>query len=101
MFLTMALVSFSSFWLLLSHISPRVMRRIVGYKGWADLVLHVTVISLFLGGSTEGLLQAEAAAILFSISLRVYRRLFGYERLARDGWHRYAGIITAKALSHE
>lgn len=92
-----ALVSFASVWFLLTHLPSRWMRRLVGYKGWIDLVLHGTVILLFFGTSTLGLLQAELAAILFSISLRVYRKLNGYEKLHRRGiklvWIRYAGAI--------
>ena len=90
----MMLVTFASFWLLASHVSPKTMRRLVGYKLWVDVVLHCTIIAMFLGTSTDGLMQAEGAGILFSISLRVYRWLFGYERLTRKGWQRYAGVKT-------
>lgn len=89
-----ALVTFASFVLLMSHLSPRSMRRLVGYKGLVDLVLHSTVIFMFFGTSTDGLLQAEAAAILFSISLRVYRWAAGYERINGGRWCRFAGRFT-------
>lgn len=90
----MMLISFASFWLLASHMSPRGMRRLVGYKGYVDVVLHCTIIFMFIGTSTDGLLQAEGAGILFSISLRVYRWVFGYERLTTHGWQRYAGRLA-------
>jgi len=86
-----ALVSFASFWLLLSHLSPRSMRRLVGYKGVFDLVLHSSVLFLFFGTSTDGLLQAEAAAIMLSIAIRLYRWAYGYERFQKFRWTRYAG----------
>lgn len=88
-----ALVSFAAFFLLLSHVSRRTMRRLVGYKGWTDLVLHSLVLMMFFGTSTEGLIQAEAAAILFSVWLRVYRWACGYEvyNWSRYRWVRYAG----------
>lgn len=88
-----ALVSFAAFFLLMSHMSPRAVRRLVGYKGWTDLVLHCTVLLLFFGTSTEGLIQAEAAAILFSLWLRAYRYAFGFERFdyRKLRWQRYAG----------
>lgn len=87
-----ALVSFAALMFLLTHVSPQTMRRLVGYKGWTDLVLHATVLFLFFGTSTEGLIQAEAAAILFSLYLRGYRWAFGYERFSvAHGWRRYAG----------
>lgn len=89
-----ALISFFSVALLLSHLSPSMVRRLVGYCGWVDLLLHGTVIYLFMGTSTLGLIQAEASAILFSLALRGYRYFKGYERLTLDGWKRYAGRLT-------
>ncbi len=88
-----ALVSFAAFFLLLTHISSRAMRRLVGYKGWADVVMHGSVLAVFLGTSTEGLIQAEAAAVLFSVYLRVYRYARGWERfdVKQFRWRRYAG----------
>lgn len=88
-----ALVSFFAFFLVVSHMSPRMVRRLVGYKGWTDLCLHSLVILLFFGTSTEGLIQAEAAAILFSLWLRGYKWAFGFERFdyRKLRWQRYAG----------
>lgn len=89
-----AFVSFISFWLVLSHLPAHWLRRLVGYAGWVDLLLHGTILWLFLGTSTMGLLQAEAAGICFSLYLRGYRYLRGFERLSASGWRRYAGRLT-------
>jgi len=91
-----ALVSFAAFALLLSHLSARAMRRLVGYKGYFDVILHFSVMYLFFNTSTEGLIQAEAAAILFSCYLRVYPGMFGWERYnwAEHRWQRFAGRFT-------
>jgi len=88
-----ALVSFAAFFLVISHLSQRAVRRLVGYKGWTDLALHSMVLFLFFGTSTEGLIQAEAAAIMFSLWLRAYKWAFGYERFdyTKLRWQRYAG----------
>lgn len=94
MFLIAALVSFASFMLLISHVSARAMRRLVGYKGWVDVCLHSTILFLFFGTSTDGLLQAEAAGILFSVYLRAYAWIIGYEKLHNGRWVRYAGKFT-------
>lgn len=96
MFLIAALVSFASFWLLMSHIPAQCMRRLVGYKGWVDVGLHSTILFLFFGTSTDGLLQAEAAGILFSLYLRAYRWACGYEHFDRTAqrWVRYAGHFS-------
>lgn len=89
-----AFVSFVSFILLMTHLSGRTMRRIVGYKGVVDLLLHGTILWMFLGTSTLGLLQAEAAGILFSMYLRFYSWAWGYERLTQFKWQRFAGRWT-------
>lgn len=90
-----AFITFCSFMLLISHMSPRMMRRLVGRKGMVDLVLHTTVIMLFLGTSTMGLMQAEAAAIMFSLFLRVYKKALGYETWSmKTGWIRVAGRFS-------
>jgi hypothetical protein len=89
-----ALVSFFGIVLLSTHLEPHTMRRIVGYCGWVDLALHSTVILLFMGTSTMGLIQAELCAIMFSLALRWYRHRHGYERMTARGWVRYAGTAT-------
>jgi hypothetical protein len=93
--LTAAFVSFASFALLLTHMSPQTLRRIVGYKGYVDVILHGTILWMFFGTSTMGLLQAEAAGICFSLYLRFYSWAFGYERLNQHlSWVRYSGAFT-------
>lgn len=92
-----AFISFGSFALIVSHLSPVTVRRAMGYALWIDIVMHVSILAMFLGTSTLGLLQAEAAGIMFSLSFRLYRWLLGYERLTRRGWVRYAGKLTRLA----
>ena len=89
-----AFVSFVAFILIIHHLPKHWIRRLVGYKGWVDLVLHGTIIWMFIGTSTHGLLQAEAAGILFSLYLRAYAKLAGYEKLESGRWMRYPGIMT-------
>lgn len=67
-----AFISFCSFMFIMSHISRKWFARLVGYKGWVDLLLHGSILWMFLGTSTLGLLQAEAAGIMFSLYLRGY-----------------------------
>ena len=89
-----AFVSFCSFALLMQHLSPSTMRLLVGYKGFVDVVLHLTILYMFFGTSTMGLLQAEAAGICFSLYLRLYHKLWGYERFAGGKRRRFAGLLT-------
>lgn len=87
-------VSFMGVALLLTHLKPTTMRKLVGYKGFVDVFLHGAILYLFMGTSTMGLLQAEAAGICFSLYLRAYAYAFGYERLHDFKWRRHAGRFT-------
>ena len=87
-----ALISFFGIVLLSWHLSRSTMQRIVGYAGYIDLMLHGSVIYLFIGTSTLGLMQAELSAIFFTLALRAYRYLRGYQRFERMRWVTYAGV---------
>lgn len=93
MLLAEAFVSFAAFYLLLNHLSSRTLRRLVGRIGVTDCILHGSVLFLFFNTSTEGLIQAEAAAVMFSLYLRGYRFFKGYEvyDLGQRRWRRFAG----------
>lgn len=97
--LVAAFVSFFSVWLLIRHLPEHIVRRLVGHMGLVDLLLHGTILWLFLGTSTMGLLQAEAAGICFSLYLRFYRWSFGYERWigSERRWVRFSGQFTSHA----
>lgn len=87
-----AMISFFGIVLLSWHLSRTTMQRIVGYAGFIDMALHGSVIYLFIGTSTLGLMQAELSAIFFTLALRAYRYLRGYQRFERMRWVTYAGI---------
>lgn len=96
MLLAEALVSFAAFFLLLNHLSSRTLRRMVGRIGVTDCILHGSVLYLFFNTSTEGLIQAEAAAVMFSVYLRGYRYFRGYELWdwSQRRWRRFAGKFS-------
>lgn len=93
-----ALISFFGITLLFTHIGKHWFRRMLGYKGIVDVLLHGTILWMFLGHSTEGLIQAELCAILFSLFLRAASVSIGYEKLTRRGWVRYKGYFERKFL---
>lgn len=92
--LSAAAVTFVGILLLLAHLPSHWARRLAGYAGPVDLLLHGALIYMFIGTSTTGLLQAEAAGICVSLLVRTYRWLLGYEKLSYKGWTRYAGVLT-------
>lgn len=90
-------VAYIFMWLLMSNLSPRTMRRLAGHRLWLDLIVHGFIIFTFIGNGLV-LLEGEAAAILFTLSMMAYKRFFGYERWnwQRLRFVRYAGWVTAK-----
>lgn len=101
--LVAAFVTFFVFFLMLRHLSAQTVRRLFGYALWLDLCVHGTILIMFLGTSTMGLLQAEAAGILFTLYIRFYRWGWGYERYESwPGrglcWVRYPGVFTRAKL---
>jgi hypothetical protein len=95
MFLIAASITFAVIWLLLTNLGAHWVRRVVGYQIATDLVVHGSILWMFLGTSTLGLLQAEAAGIMFSVWMCYYRWAWGYERLSLTaGWLRYRGRFT-------
>lgn len=97
--LTYAVVTFAGLWLLIRHIPPQSMRRLVGYMALFDVLLHTGIILLFFG-TFNGLMQAEAAGIMVSLYLRLYRWSFGFERYelnpktGKRCWMRHPGKFT-------
>lgn len=98
-----ALITFFAFALLSTHLGRKGMMRVAGYAAYLDLIVHGSMIALFLGTSTLGLMQAELSAILFTVSLRTYRYFIGFSRLERDGykmkWRTYLPTRFAAATA--
>lgn len=74
--LAAALISFLSISLLLTaYVKRDTRRKIAGqWAGRIDLAVHGGVIMIFVGTSTIGLIQAELAAIMFTLYNRYYYR---------------------------
>lgn len=90
--LTAAFVTFVGFWILTRHLSRRAMLRAMAHKGKIDLFLHCGVILLF-HGTFSGLMQAEAAAIMMSLYLLTYRKMFGYIKRVNGRQVYYRGRV--------
>lgn len=93
-----AIISFFGFTLIAWHLKRSQLQKLAGFALWIDITLHVGVLAMFIGTSTLGLLQAELSAIMFSLALRAYRKLFGYQKLVRKGarlkWELHRGHFT-------
>lgn len=93
-----ALISFFSFALIAWHLKREQLQKLAGFALPIDLILHTSILAMFIGTSTLGLMQAELSAILFTLAMRGYRKLFGYQKLTRKGarlkWQLHKGYFT-------
>lgn len=89
-----ALITFFAMFCITWHLSRTTCQRIAGYALFVDLLIHGSVLYVFLGTSTLGLMQAELSAIFFTLALRGYRFAFGYQRVARGRWVLYPGSFA-------
>lgn len=88
-----AIITFFAMGLMTMHMSRSTLQRMAGYALWCDLLVHGTVLYVFFGTSTLGLLQAELSAIFFTLALRAYRYMRGYQRLEGGRWITYTGVL--------
>lgn len=92
---TAAFVTFISITLLMLNLPPHWMRRAAGYKFLVDLTVFIAIAVYFASASTDGRFQIMAAGILFSLWIRGYRWLFGYEvfDFSKRRWQPYEGVL--------
>ena len=88
-----ALITFFAMFAMTWHLSRSTCQRIAGYALLVDITVHGTVLWLFLGKSTLGLMQAELSAIFVTLAIRGYRYLYGYQRLHGTTWMLYPGML--------
>jgi len=94
--LAAALISFFSISLLMNaYLEPVTRYKVAGqWAGRIDLLIHGTVILMFMGTSTLGLIQAELAAIIWTLYNRYFYRWFrgaSYKN-SRNKWYFVPGV---------
>lgn len=70
-------VTFLSFLFLAAKIPPRYMLRILGYPLATDLVVTIGLFMLYRG-TGSGIAAATFAALIFSLTISLARRVMGY-----------------------
>lgn len=88
--MSIAAAMFIAFILLCRWIAPKWKRRAVGYGLLSDISVHIVLQGMF-GGDAEGRAGLLLAGVLINISMHLYRKYFGYEKLSMNGWVRYDG----------
>lgn len=78
---------------LASWIPAQWKRRLVGMGFFTDITVHIVLQTLF-GGDAGGRVAMLFGGILINVTMHIYKRLLGYEKLSASGWTRYAGALT-------
>ena len=89
-----AFITYFAIFALTWHMSRTTCQRLAGYALLMDILIHGSVIWLFFGKSTLGLMQAELSAIFFTLTIRTYRWTHGYLVLRSGRWVLYPGAIA-------
>lgn len=79
-----------------SWLKPATKRRIVGMGLMADITVH-TVLQLMFGGDAAGRAGLLLAGVMINVTMHMYRKYAGWEKLGMDGWTRFDG--RGKVLS--
>lgn len=73
-----------------SWLSPSTKRRVVGMGLIADITVHAVLQGMF-GGDADGRAGLLLAGVMINITMHVYRKYAGWEKLGFDGWTRFDG----------
>lgn len=79
-----------------TYLQPRTRRRVVGYGLFVDFAVWATFLTVF-GGTGAERLAGVAASLGVTAFIHGYRYLFGYEKLVRRKWVRFAGRLTPRS----
>jgi hypothetical protein len=80
-----AAIVFAFFVFIFHNASAYRLTQIVGYVWIPDVLMHGTVVYMFIGNGFA-LMCAELAAVCMSVYMRGVRRAIGLRRLERRGW---------------
>lgn len=86
----MAITMFIAFIFLMTWVPAHWKRRVVGYGLMADISVHCVLQTMF-GGDAAGRAGLLLAGVMINMTMHLYRRTAGYEKISFDGWIRYDG----------
>ncbi len=87
--ISMALAMWISVLFFSSWLSPSTKRKIVGMGLLADITVHFVLQTMF-GGDAEGRAGLLLAGVLVNLTMHLYRRWAGWEKLTWSGWEHYS-----------
>ena len=100
-----SLATAGSFIFILYSLSPKLLKTVLGYRVWADILLSgsLTIMGL-MTGTISGLVIGSLSAIAMTLALVFMKKLIGYRKYDKDlttgkrVWVDYEGTMTTNSI---
>ena len=100
-----SLATAGSFIFILYSLSPKLLRVVLGYRVWADILLSgsLTIMGL-MTGTISGLVIGSLSAIAMTLALVFMKKLVGYRKYVKNSttgkreWIEYEGTMTSDSI---
>ena len=100
-----SLATAGSFIFILYSLSPKLLKAVLGYRVWADILLSgsLTVMGL-MTGTISGLVIGSLSAIAMTLALVFMKKLIGYRKYEKNSttgkreWVTYPGTMNATSV---
>lgn len=101
-----SLATAGSFIFILYSLSPKLLKTVLGYRVWADILLSgsLTIMGL-MTGTISGLVIGSLSAIAMTLALVFMKKLIGYRKYDVDFdtgkrvWVDYPGTMTSDSIA--
>lgn len=101
-----SLATAGSFIFILYSLSPKLLKAVLGYRVWADILLSgsLTIMGL-MTGTISGLVIGSLSAIAMTLALVFMKKLVGYRRYDKNivtgkrEWIEYEGTVSIESFT--
>ena len=100
-----SLATAGSFIFILYSLSPKLLKGVLGYRVWADILLSgsLTIMGI-LTGTISGLVIGSLSAIAMTLALVIMKKIIGYRKYVKNPatgkreWVEYPGTTTSASV---
>lgn len=100
-----SLATAGSFIFILYSLSPKLLRAVLGYRVWADILLSgsLTIMGL-MTGTISGLVIGSLSAIAMTLALVFMKKLVGYRKYVKNPttgkreWVEFEGTMSSASI---
>lgn len=100
-----SLATAGSFIFILYSLSPKLLKGVLGYRVWADILLSgsLTIMGI-MTGTISGLVIGSLSAIAMTLALVIMKKIIGYRKYVKNPatgkreWVEYPGTTTSASV---